>query len=82
MEAMLAMALAEPGELISINQIGEQTALSESYLEQIFSLLKKAGLVESVRGNKGGYRLSVPADQITAGSGRGFTGSGQVHSKK
>jgi Rrf2 family protein len=68
MEAMLAMALAEPGELISINQIGEQTALSESYLEQIFSLLKKAGLVESVRGNKGGYRLSVPADQITAGS--------------
>lgn len=68
MEAMLAMALAGTDEMVSIHQIGEQTALSDSYLEQIFSLLKKAGLVESIRGNKGGYRLAMPAQKITAGS--------------
>lgn len=68
MEAMLAMALAGTEEMVSIHQIGEQTELSDSYLEQIFSLLKKAGLVESIRGNKGGYRLAAPAEKITAGS--------------
>jgi Rrf2 family protein len=66
-EAMLALALTQENEMVSIRQIGEQTALSDSYLEQIFSSLRKAGLIISVRGNRGGYNLARPAVEITVG---------------
>lgn len=67
LEAMLALALAGTDEKVSIRQIGEWTGLSDSYLEQIFALLKKSKLVISNRGNKGGYRLAKDPDNITAG---------------
>ncbi|NLW12130.1 MAG: Rrf2 family transcriptional regulator [Clostridiaceae bacterium] len=67
LEAMLALALAGTDEKISIRQIGEWTGLSDSYLEQIFALLKKARLVKSNRGNKGGYQLAAAPESITAG---------------
>ena len=41
--------------------------ISEQYLEQIFSSLRKSGLVESVRGAQGGYRLGRDAEKITVG---------------
>ena len=39
--------------------------LAEKYLEQLLSALKKAGLVETVRGAQGGYTLAKPPEEIT-----------------
>lgn len=67
LEAMLALGSPGTDERVSIRQISEQTGLSDSYLEQIFALLKKARLLTSTRGNRGGYYLSRPASKITVG---------------
>lgn len=67
LEALLALASYPADERLSIREISEQTGLSDSYLEQIFALLKKAGLLVSARGNRGGYFLSRPSESITAG---------------
>ena len=58
---MVELASATPGEYLPLK------AVSVKYLEQIVAPLSKAGLVESGRGSQGGYRLSRPAAQITAG---------------
>lgn len=50
---------------MTIAAIGERRHLSSAYLEQIFGKLRRAGLLEGIRGPTGGYRLSKPADQIT-----------------
>ena len=41
--------------------------MSERYLEQLFALLKKAGLVKSIRGASGGYVLAKSAEEISVG---------------
>lgn len=48
-----------------LKDIAQFQGVSESYLAKIFTRLKKAGLVRSSIGAKGGYELSKPADQIT-----------------
>lgn len=50
---------------VSLKDIAEREHLSEKYLEQIINQLSKAGLVKSVRGAKGGYRLTKTAEEIT-----------------
>ncbi len=49
---------------IPLKEIAERQNISERYLEQIFSNLKRAGLVKSIRGAGGGYRLGKPAKTI------------------
>ncbi len=51
---------------VPIAAIAEKLGISKIYLEQIFTLLKRAGLVQSVKGSQGGYLLARGADQITA----------------
>ena len=63
--AMLDIALHDPEQYVTIAAIGERRHLSSAYLEQIFGNLRRAGLLEGIRGPTGGYRLSKPADQIT-----------------
>lgn len=53
-------------ENISIINIAEELALSKIYMEQVFSLLKRAELVISVKGAQGGYRLAKNPENITA----------------
>lgn len=53
-------------ENISIISIAEELALSKIYMEQVFSLLKRAELVISVKGAQGGYRLAKNPENITA----------------
>lgn len=67
--AMLDLALnySEAQGPVALNAIAERQAISEEYLEQIFSTLRKSGIVESVRGAQGGYRLARPAIKITVG---------------
>ncbi|HIS67963.1 MAG TPA: Rrf2 family transcriptional regulator [Candidatus Gallacutalibacter stercoravium] len=51
----------------SVKEIARRQGLSENYLEQLIFPLKKAGILQSVRGAQGGYFLAKPADKITAG---------------
>jgi Rrf2 family transcriptional regulator, cysteine metabolism repressor len=50
----------------SLKVVAERQQLSHQYLEQIFAVLRRAGIVESVRGAHGGYRIARPIDQIDA----------------
>ncbi|BBF24106.1 Rrf2 family transcriptional regulator [Sutterella megalosphaeroides] len=61
----IAMHAAEAGRPISIAQVSERQQISLPYLEQIFCRLRRAGLVESVRGPGGGYRLADRPEAIT-----------------
>lgn len=54
-------------EVVSVASIAEEKKLSSSYLERLFSQLKKAGLVTSIRGPQGGYSLSRPPEEISIG---------------
>lgn len=54
------------GRPIPISEVAKKQSLSESYLEQLFSKLRKSGLVTSVRGAQGGYLLSRAPDEISA----------------
>ena len=56
-----------PNDLIPLKDISDKQRISLKYLEQIVTPLAKSGLVSSVRGAQGGYRLARPAAQITSG---------------
>ncbi len=68
LRAMFELAKAWEQGHLSIRQIAAQQALSEQYLEQIFPLLKSAGLVKSTRGAGGGYVLAREPKDISVGS--------------
>ena len=65
--AMLDVALNSEAGPVPLADISERQGISLSYLEQLFSRLRKNGLVSSVRGPGGGYRLALPTDQISIG---------------
>lgn len=52
---------------VSVNTIATQKDISEAYLEQLFSQLRKSGLINSIRGAQGGYELARAPDEITIG---------------
>ncbi len=52
---------------VSIKEIAEIQDFSNAYMEQLFASLKKAGLIMSVRGAKGGYQLTREPRDITVG---------------
>ena len=64
---MLDLALHDTGEYIKVKDIAKRQAISEKYLEQIISILNKAGYVNSVRGAQGGYRLADKPEKYTIG---------------
>lgn len=52
-------------EYITLISISEKLGISKIYLEQVFSLLKHGGIVNSIKGSQGGYQLSKSVEQIT-----------------
>ena len=62
--AMLDLALHQNQGPISLSEISSRQEISLSYLEQLFSKLRKNGLVASVRGPGGGYKLNGSCDEI------------------
>jgi len=65
--AMIHMAANyDNGENLTVISISERLGASKIYLEQIFSLLKRSGLLNSVKGAQGGYQLARTPRQITA----------------
>ena len=67
LRAMIDLAQYSEQEAVSISSIEQRQKISESYLEQLVAKLKKAGLVVSIRGAAGGYRLARPAAGISVG---------------
>jgi Rrf2 family transcriptional regulator, iron-sulfur cluster assembly transcription factor len=63
--AMLDLALQPDQIPITLAEISQRQDISVSYLEQIFSRLRREGLVEGMRGPGGGYCLSKPTGQIS-----------------
>ena len=63
--AMLDLALHHDQAPVNLTDISARQGISLTYLEQLFGKLRKKGLVESVRGPGGGYRLAMSADEIT-----------------
>lgn len=63
--AMLDIALYEADKPVTLAGISERQSISLSYLEQLFSRLRKQGLVSSVRGPGGGYRIAKSHHEIS-----------------
>ncbi|HHV84144.1 MAG TPA: Rrf2 family transcriptional regulator [Tepidanaerobacter syntrophicus] len=67
LKAMYDLALNYGGEPMPLKNIAERQDISEPYLEQLMAILKKEGLVQSVRGAYGGYLLTREPSKITVG---------------
>ena len=65
LRALLDIAVQPDEEPITIKDISQRQQMSVTYLEQILHRLKKAGIVRSVRGARGGYVLARKGDKIT-----------------
>jgi Rrf2 family iron-sulfur cluster assembly transcriptional regulator len=63
--AVLDLALNSKNKPVSLSDISDRQAISLSYLEQLFSKLRKNNIVKSVRGPGGGYLLNASQDDIS-----------------
>ena len=64
---MLDLAQNNTGEMIRVKEISERQGISEKYLEQIITMLKRSNYVKSLRGAQGGYRLAKEPKEYTVG---------------
>jgi Rrf2 family iron-sulfur cluster assembly transcriptional regulator len=67
MHALFDLAHHSHGQPVPLHLIAQRQDLSLPFLEQIFNKLKRAGIVASVRGPKGGYIITRPCNQVTVG---------------
>ncbi len=67
LRAMIDLARYSEEEPVSISSIAARQDISERYLEQLVGMLKKAGLVRSIRGAAGGYVLARGTGEISVG---------------
>ncbi len=67
LRALVDLAHYSEKEPVSITSIAARQGISERYLEQLMSKLKKAGIILSIRGAGGGYTLAKPMDEISVG---------------
>jgi Rrf2 family iron-sulfur cluster assembly transcriptional regulator len=63
--AMTELAQCEAERAVTLAAIAERQQISRPYLEQLFARLRREGLVRSVRGPGGGYRLARPAADLS-----------------
>ncbi|UCF97694.1 MAG: RrF2 family transcriptional regulator [Spirochaetaceae bacterium] len=63
--AVLNLAAQNQNDPVSISKISQEEDLSPEFLEQIFFKLKKAGLIRSIRGPKGGFVLNWKPSDVT-----------------
>ena len=64
---MIDIAMNDNGEPVRVRTIATRQEISDKYLEQIISILNKAGFVRSIRGPQGGYRLTRKPEEYTVG---------------
>ncbi len=65
LRALVDLAANEAGEAVSLAQTAKRQMLSLNYLEQVFGMLRRAGIVVGVKGSNGGFRLARSMDDIT-----------------
>ncbi len=65
LRALLEIGARGP-EPVPLKEVAEAQKISQHYLEQIASALRRAGFIKSVRGAKGGYKLARPPEAIRA----------------
>ena len=63
--ALIDLAVYAKDQCVQLSSIAERNNISVKYLEQIFSSLRKAGLVKSIKGPQGGYLLAKSPESIT-----------------
>lgn len=63
--AMLARGAREGRAVLGAAEVAREQSVDVQYAQQIFQRLRKGGIVESVRGPQGGYKLARPASEIT-----------------
>jgi len=66
-KALLDLTLHPSRQPVSVSTIADRQGLPPPYLEKLLIELRRAGIVDSVRGPQGGYRLAKPANQIFLG---------------
>ena len=62
---MLDIAIQDEGGPVRVKEIASRQEISTKYLEQIVSILARAGYVKSIRGPQGGYRLVKKPEEYT-----------------
>lgn len=67
LRALVDLAVHEGSGAIPLREISQREKISERYLEQLFAKLRKAGIVDSVRGAHGGYQLNRDPAELTVG---------------
>ena len=68
LRALVDLAVNSKSGHVSLTSIAQRNEISQQYLEQIFSGLKRAGIVKSIKGNQGGYYLGKASEEITLSS--------------
>lgn len=67
LRAIIDLILHSQGDNVPLNTIAERQNISKNYLEQVFSSLRKAGIVNSIKGAQGGYFLAKEPSDISVG---------------
>ncbi|NLL05777.1 MAG: Rrf2 family transcriptional regulator [Clostridiaceae bacterium] len=67
LEALVDLAIHSSEGCVSLKSIAERCGRSEAYILQIFLILRRSGIIESIRGAQGGYILARDCSQITVG---------------
>jgi len=63
--ALMELALEEGGEPLGVGEVARRQRIPERFLEQIFGELRRAEILESRRGARGGYSFRMPPEEIT-----------------
>lgn len=67
LRAIIDLSVNSTGDYVSLISIAERQNISKNYLEQVFSALRKTGIVKSVKGSQGGYLLNGETSDIRVG---------------
>src|SRR5688572_4881013 len=67
LRCLLRLARAEGGRSLTIPEVAADEGLSVPYVAKLLSVLRQAGLIDSVRGRSGGYRLAAPPSDVRLG---------------
>jgi Rrf2 family protein len=63
--ALMELAASDKNEPMAVSAIASRLEISKVYLEQVFSILKRSGIIVSTKGAQGGYTLHTTPDKIT-----------------
>lgn len=68
LRALVDLAYNAKEEAVSLVSVAQRQNISLDYLEQVFSSLRKAGILKSMKGSQGGYMLALAPEELTVSS--------------